>query len=452
VPPIHPRNLPRNGSRFHLLSALLAAVAIAISLAAVWGLNGPKANTSLLGLSNLVGPTSDSLLHGSGLTACTERMGTPRNSICFHAGRMPVASLVVAAGIRMLGDHFLRVDLFKTLLLLLPLELAIYLACLRLPRSPRRQSITVVLLLAPFVMTPFLADVVNLQVEEGYTYSLLALAIAILFYAMGPSPQSQPRFGIARATVFALSTAGLYLSKSGMLFAVVVLVLSYILLERRVAERVLVLLLVAAAPAGWALHQHSAGGRYSIGTSLDGINLHKGNNPGFLAHYPPPPGVVFDSFDAELNQGLHFSDEWTFNDYHRRAAWQYLRTHPAQTAKAELRKLFVLFLSIHKVGSSENTGRALKLEDASLLAFRLLFWAALLAGLYTVFRRGSARPASAQPEAVLFLSIVVATTLPSVLAFANTRHVSVLIYPSALFLCLLLQQNPPLAESSPAQS
>src|SRR6202011_1955951 len=122
-----------------------------------------------------------------------------------------------------------------------------------------------------------------------------------------------------------------YLAKSAMAPAVIVLLLAYLLTNRRTGPRVLVLLLVMAAPVGWALRQRHASGRYSIGTSFDGINLHKSNNPQFLERYPPPPRETLDHFDPELNRGLHFDDEWSYNDYHQKAALEFLRSHPRAT-------------------------------------------------------------------------------------------------------------------------
>ena len=229
-------------------------------------------------------PTTESLLHGNGLTVCTEAMGTPRNPICFHAARMPLPSLIVGLGISLLGNHYLRVALFKAILLLLPLELSIYFAWLRMPpRSSLRRTGMILLLLAPFAIPAFLADVVNLQVEEGYLYSLLAMAVAILFFSIERTPSAagvQERV-LGKALLFATAFAGIYLSKSAMAPVVAVLLLGYFILERRIAPRLVVLVLVIAAPIGWMVNQRRASGRYSVGTSLDGINLHKGNNPGF---------------------------------------------------------------------------------------------------------------------------------------------------------------------------
>src|SRR5271154_757464 len=161
---------------------LLLIVPVVLSLAGVWVLDSAKAHKPLFSVTNMVGPTTQSLLAGDGLTICTEDMGTRGNPICFHAARMPMTAMVVALGIRVFGDHYLRVACFKTLLLLLPVELCLYLVWRRLPRPGGRRLLVVMLLLAPFAITAFLADVTNILVDEGYSYSFLAAAVALLFF------------------------------------------------------------------------------------------------------------------------------------------------------------------------------------------------------------------------------------------------------------------------------
>src|ERR1700688_3181550 len=161
---------------------LLLIVPVVMSLVGVWSLDHTKASKPLFSMTNMVGPTTRSLLAGDGLTFCTEEMGTRGNPICFHAARMPMSAVVVALGMRVFGDHYLRVACFKTLLLLLPVELCLYLVWRCLPRSGSRKLLVVLLLLAPFTMTAFLADVTNILVDEGYLYSFLAAAVALLFF------------------------------------------------------------------------------------------------------------------------------------------------------------------------------------------------------------------------------------------------------------------------------
>jgi hypothetical protein len=422
-----------------LLWTLLFAP-VMMSLSGVWILDHAKANKPLFSMTNLVGPTTRSLLAGEGLTACTEDMGTQGNPICFHAARMPMSAMVVALGMRLFGDHYLRVACFKTLLLLLPVGLCIYLVWRCLPRSGGRRLSVVLLLLAPFAMTAFLADVTNILVDEGYLYGLLALAVALLFF---DAPTRLTIGGLSRALLFAAAVDGVYLSKSGTLPVVVALTVGFFMVERRAALRWLVVVLVAAAPLGWAVHQHHASGRYSVGTSFDGINLHKGNNAGFLEHYPPRRGDSMDWYDFELNRGLYFGDEWSFNDYHQKAALDYLRAHPRETLEGDVRKANVLFLAVEKSGGTATYGVRKLIEDGGMVVFRLMLWIAILGAIYLLFRRRGPNRRSHRSLRVasgVFLAVVAACALPFLAGFAYTRHVSILIYPAALFCCRVLSE------------
>jgi hypothetical protein len=408
------------------LLALFVAMSLGISIADVWHYSHGTMKDSVFRLSNLVGPTAQSVLAGRGISVCTEAMGTPGNPICFHAGRMPVATWMVAVGVRMLGDDVLRVNLLKTVLLLVPLEIAVWLVWLRIAGTGLRQLAVMLLLLAPFGITVFLSDVRLMSVEEGYSYGLLALAVAILLFAVRPGIAG----GLGFAATFGVAVDGVYLAKSAMLPVVAVLVVGYWLLERRMAARVLVVLLAVAAPAGWAIHQHGVSGRYSVGTSMDGLNLRKGNNARFLERYPPPAGESLDAFDDELSAGQHFADEWSFNDVHRSAAIEYIQAHPRETLEGDGRKLWAAFFSVHKIGSSAVSGMAEDVEIAGLVVFRALLWTALAGSVWWMVRRGGTR--EERVLGGLFVALVVACVLPYVAGFAYTRHVSVLIYPAAL--------------------
>lgn len=411
---------------------LALVVTLAIALAAVWVFDRASRGVSLYMLGNFVGPTAHSLMQGKGLVVCSVGLGTVGNPICFHAGRMPVASAVVALGWRLLGDRYLAVGFFKALLMLAPLEAAIWLVCRRLPAT--RRAMSVGLLVLPFLLTPFLADVVNLQVEEGYSYSLLALAAALVLFR-GREPL---RWG--RALGFAGATAGLYLAKSSMAPAAAVLAVAFLWPYRRQTRMVAgTLALLLLAPLGWGMWQQHAAGRFTFGTSVDGVNLHKGNEEGFLSHYPPLPGETLDRYDPAMNQGLHFNDEWSFNDYHQRAAVRFMREHPGATAEGDWRKLEVVLFSVRKLGSKPQRGALEVLETAGVVVFRVVFLVAGGLALWLVFggQGGSLRYAAGA-----YLALVAAVALPYVVGFAYTRHISVLLYPAVLFLCRSLMSQP----------
>ncbi len=216
--------------------------------------------------------------------------------------------------------------------------------------------------------------------------------------------------------------------------AAAVLTIGYVRRARGIGVRVLAVAIAMAAPLGWAAYQHHATGRYSLGTSLDGFNLRKGNDAPFLARYPPPAGGTLDQFDNELNAGVVFPDEWTFNDFHERAAVAFMRLHPGATIAGEGRKLELILFSVRKYGSGESHGLLLGVELAGMVVFRLIFWTVITVCAIAVVRgwRG------VNEDSTIFLLLVAAVALPYVVGFAYTRHVSVLIYPSVLMGCRLM--------------
>jgi hypothetical protein len=164
---------------------------------------------------------------------------------------------------------------------------------------------------------------------------------------------------------------------------------------------------------------------------MDGLNLRKGNNAQFLQHYPPPAGNSLDDYDSDLNAGQSFADEWSFNDYHRRAAVQYVKAHPRETLIGDGRKIWVALFCLRKVGSSAVTG---VVEVAGMVVFRVLLWTALVGSAYWMVRGGREQ----RVVGGTFVAMVAACVLPYVAGFAYTRHVSVLIYPAALMCCWML--------------
>ena len=105
---------------------LLLVIPVIVSLAGVWILDHTKAHKPIFSMTNMVGPTTRSLLAGDGLIIIPRHglHGSPSGSM--RRG-CRCGSALVALGMRLLGDHYLRVACFKTLLFLLLIELCIYL-------------------------------------------------------------------------------------------------------------------------------------------------------------------------------------------------------------------------------------------------------------------------------------------------------------------------------------
>ncbi len=382
-------------------------------------------------------PSAHSLLRGNGLTFCTsELVASPGNTICFHSARMPIVPAVIALGLKLLGDRLLAVTLFKTLLLLIPLELAVWIVCLNTPQARENMIITGILLLIPFLNLIFLGDVIGLEYEEFYSYSLIALGSALAFWNKSLAEKKADHLPLAG--LVGACAAAVYLCKSSMLLTAAVLLIAGLQYVTGYRARLLAVALALAAPAGWMLYQHHAGGRATLGTSIDGFNLHMGNSPNFLRDYPPPPGGSLDLTASQLHAGHIFPNEWSMNDFHQHAAVDFIRTHPAGTVAGLLRKVGVVMFSTRIVGRWSRHGLMNIVERAGSVVFRLLFWTSCLLSVFFLVTND----AGLRSTGAVFLLVVWAVTLPYLIGFAYTRHISVLVYPTVLFCCLIAQRWP----------
>lgn len=390
----------------------------------------------LIDLTNLMGPLAESVAHGRGYIVCTDAMTIAGNVLCSHASRMPLPPLLLAALIRIFHDNSLVVELTKIALVLLPVAAAVQLVAieLRAASRPLVRVLVPVLLFISLILPIQLIDVVNMQVEEGYSFCLLSYTVAVLLF--GVREKAIPW----RTTIlFALSVLALYLTKSSMVVAAAFLVLMFCLKVREGRKQLAVVLIVACGPLGWGLYTLHASGHFSIGTSLDGINMQKGNYPQFLERYPPADGGSLDRYDQSLNGGRYFSSEWAFDAFHKHAAESYIVSHPERTLQAAFWKAQVFFFSLRKIGSEQYRGWLGRITNISMVLFRLLVWSACGIALWLLARKRRATSA-----AIVYLGTVGTVAVPYLAGFALTRHAGVLIFPSALFLCWWMISRRPL--------
>jgi hypothetical protein len=272
-----------------------------------------------------------------------------------------------------------------------------------------------------------LRNAVNLHVEEGYTFSPLALAMSILLF-----PESSRARPVLWSVLLTLSLAGVYLSKSSMSGAVVFITAIYCWQQRKRSPGIAMavvgsIVLVGFAWSGYVLHST---GRVSIGTSADFVNLHMGNNEGFSEHYPPPSDGALDQYNAELNNGRYFENEWALSDYHKAGAIDFIHHHPVDVIRGGLRKAFYFYLSPTKIGDIASEGVMGRLGTIGLLLFRILLVVATARALVSLVKG----PEGARLPAIIYLGFLATVGAPYIAGFALTRHASVLVFPSALFL------------------
>jgi len=397
---------------------------------------------TMAAVSNFMGSLVENLAHSGAYVVCSSGMTAAGDVICFHANRLPLPPLLLAGLVHIFGDHYRSIELAKIALVLLPVAAALGLARNGMPTaSHRRMRILVPLLLIAALLLPTqLVDVINMQVEEGYSFCLLVYALAILLFSASPDAEE---ISVSWPTTlfFAFTVLALYLTKSSMVAACLFLLLAFCWKVRSPGKRVAVVLIFLCGPLAWGLYTIHTG-HFSVGTSVDGIDLHKGNYAEFLDRYPPPAGISLDPYDAALNGGNDFKSEWVFNQYHMHVAEDYMRAHPARTVEAAMWKAEVFFLSLRKIGSERYSGWLGIVTEISMVLFRLLLWTACAVAIWLLVRG----PGTIRWAPAMYLGLTISIAAPYLAGFALTRHASVLILPSALFLCwwILEQSRGPL--------
>ncbi|MCW2244516.1 hypothetical protein M2352_000107 [Azospirillum fermentarium] len=400
--------------------------------------------SSLFLLSDGFGPLARSLVEGRGFIDCTGTfVDATLADPCLRAHRLPLAAWAAAGLAILFADDPLAAGLAKAVVFVLPLTAAHLLAVRSAWRYGSAAVTTAVLVipLAALMIPAVLINTVNMQVEEGYAYSLIAFAFAFLLFF-----ERQGRCHTLLTGGFGLSLAGLYLTKSSFLPFLAFLLLFHTRLEPSVRLRALVVVLTLAGVLGWMVHSHDATGRWSLGTSIDGLNFLKGNNAGLIDHYPPLTGTL-DRYDAALLSGKVYADEWSLNDDGLQRAIAFMTAEPRLWAILAWRKFSVLFLSVDKAGSAPYPGFLGVLERGGLVAARLLEAACLVALALAVQRR---RPLAGRAM-LLFLGSMATLGVPYIVGFAFTRHASMMFLPCALALChALVSLSPGRADGTPS--
>jgi hypothetical protein len=421
------QRLPINQRLLVAISTLLCMV-----VHAWW--NQRHIGDSVFGLANLVGPSANSLVAHGDLYVNLGPMGF--DGIGAYGARMPLVPALLAALSLMLGTaDIFPIGFAKILVTQLPIAFTCFMVLRRV--AVTRRALCSMILLLPFLSTPVIANVVSMQVEEGYAYGLIAMTFAMLAFAPRHtdkvSSRAPPWYHVLG---FAVAMCMVYLTKSSYALFCFGLCGAYAWINRSAMFRGLVpLFALCLTLAGWGTYQLRESGQFHIGTSLDGINLHKGNNTQFLDRYPPPPGSSLDEFDRQLNLGQVFTNEWAFDKYHKEQAIEFIKQHPAATTEAFGRKVYQYFFSLQKIGSSDASGWRYYWEQASLVIFRAANLGAMSLAIFSVLSRRTNQ--IRRTLAWLYLCTCAFVAAPYLIGFAYTRHASVLFIPTAIFFIAL---------------
>ena len=258
---------------------------------------------------------------------------------------MPLPIWTIAGLPIVFGSGMIAVNIAKSVLRSLPLILSFALiqrdcrTCLSSRAKWAAWGALLIVSLLPVV----LVNLATMSAEEGYIASPIALSTTMLLFPSSWAPGAQNGRVIFPGLFFGILIASIYLSKSSMILVAVVIMIALGVLSRSLRLAVFAAIPLLLAMLCWGARTAADGERISFGTGLDGYNLHKGNNPTFLEHYPPPFTMNIDRFYADIGAGHHYKSESDFDAGQEKEALQYMKTHPRATIIAMGRKIEFCF-------------------------------------------------------------------------------------------------------------
>ena len=426
---VTPEYASRDVLRLVLFAGILIAAATVIALIAL----GPAARSlTVFDISDLQGLQVKNWVTGHGFGFDGALFTGSDNPIWMRCARMPLPIWTIA-GLRIVfGSGMIAVNVAKSILWSLPLiaSFALIQRDCRMCLSSRTKWAVWAALLLVSLLPVVLVNVATMTAEEGYIASPIALATTMILFPRSWLPRARNGRAILPGLLFGILIASIYLSKSSMLLLAIAMLLLLLVVSRNRRLMVFATIPLALAMLCWGAWTAADGGRFSLGTSLDGYNLHKGNNPTFLEHYPPPTNMNIDPFYADIGVGHHYTSESDFNAGQMGEAIHFMKTHPRATIVAMGRKIGVLLFSLKKVGPGAARSPIVeRTEQAGRVIAQLVLWTALLvAGWRCIWWKSSSHAAA------VFLFMIASACSPYVAGFALSRHASILYLPAIIYL------------------
>jgi hypothetical protein len=388
----------------------------------------------------------ESIVRSGSLLACSPP--PVQDNYCTFASRMPLMPYFLAGASMLVGDSLLRVAVAKTVLLdlLLLFYLSRFLALIGADLG------VAAVLVAVFAGPQFMLHSFSPYYEEGFLIPLLGVLFIIqLAYAQGRQDELP---GWARLPAYIGVSAALYLLKSTMILVLawnILFVLGFVRMSA--SKKMTAVAALCLAPLLWGAVVDHVTGRFMVGTSIDGLNLLRGNNPAALELYPrytvdhtigdgqvEIDGREVPQFDPATIDPRFVSNpwrsEWEIDGAYRDVALQWAATHIGDVLRLTMRRLEVFFIDIRNSpvvpGYAKPPFAVLALGMTWMVAMRLVMWGAIL-GAFDALRRGS----DGMRAAICFLGLLAAYAVPFIVAYTMERHVVPILLPAALLVVTL---------------
>lgn len=284
------------------------------------------------------------------------------------------------------------------------------------------------LLALVFCSPQFVIHAFNIHHEEAFVSALLAL-ISILLC----TPQQGGK--ISRDDIFFCISSILFIfTKSSAIYLASALPVMWFIQRKSFPALCISVSAVAAAFLTIGLYSFLLNGTFTLESSLNGVNIYKGNNSKTLELYPALSLDILDITDSVIATPGKFGNEWEYNKFYKQKAYDFIKLHPDVFLKGVIVKTSALFFSIHQIGSTPEREKKNKLvmtiDIFVTILQRAFFCGACLFALISFFHAPSMQSRLIVITAFLFVMLY---SGPFLIGFGYMRHYVPLMLPVMVF-------------------
>lgn len=286
----------------------------------------------------------------------------------------------------------------------------------------------VILLSIVFFSPQFLIHAFNIYHEEAFVSALLAL-ISILLC----TPANEKKI-VPDDILFSIACIMFIFTKSSSIYLALFLPVLWFIQRKSYPALWFSGGAIASAFLTIALYSFILNGTFTLESSLNGVNIYKGNNSKTLELYPYLTLDILDKTDPVITTPGTFANEWEYNRFYKNKASTYIVHHPGQFLKGVLIKTWALFFSIRPIGVSperdKKNGILLSADLLITILQRSLFCMMSLIGFVLLFFSAQLKQKTTALVVLLFIFLY---SGPFLIGFGYMRHYVPLMFPVIVF-------------------
>jgi len=365
-------------------------------------------------------------------------------NICLHSSRMPLIPLFYSA-LSKISTQQLIIGLLKNILMSLYFFAAFFFL-IKCDEKIYKKTISYwsTLITIWVLLPPIIKHATQLTYEEGlliewapiWTFSFLLSTKLLL------TNNIKGKYQIGCISLCILQATLMLATKSSLiLITIASFILGLMILIKTKSKFLIAIITICSlCLIGWAYHNKVNSNHFTIMTSQDGSNLHRGHNSISYLLYPDISLDRIYETDLILNKNgeaietvnfpplKYFKSEWDWNDYYRKLALDWAFKNPKDEFNFTLKKITNFFISINRSPSpsiDEGNNFIKNIENYSIIISIVIGRLLELLLILLIITRWIENKNDNRAIIITIIIANLAYAIPYIIGFNYERHITV---------------------------